>query len=93
MSEITETTGPPAPTTYSPDGHWWWNGSQWLPVPPAPGHVQLQSVTVMPRKTNHTFHLLMTVFTLGLWSPIWFLVALLNSFSRDRQRTTYYRTP
>ena len=23
---------PPPPGQYSPDGQWWWNGQQWLPV-------------------------------------------------------------
>lgn len=24
---------PTAPPQYSPDGRWWWDGSQWVPVP------------------------------------------------------------
>lgn len=34
------TTPPMAPPQYSPDGRWWWNGQQWVPVQqptPAPG--------------------------------------------------------
>ena len=23
---------PVAPPQYSPDGHWWWNGQEWVPV-------------------------------------------------------------
>lgn len=45
------------------------------------------TVTVSPRKTNHTFHLLMTIFTFGLWSPIWILMSLLNKASKDISRT------
>lgn len=26
--------GPPSTPTYSPDGKWWWSGTQWLPTPP-----------------------------------------------------------
>jgi hypothetical protein len=69
----------------SPDGRWWWDGQQWQPVTgrPAP----LESVTVTPHKTNHTFHLLMTVFTLGLWSPVWLVVWMINTLRKDTSKT------
>ena len=25
-----------APPQYSPDGRWWWNGQEWVPVPERP---------------------------------------------------------
>lgn len=45
------------------------------------------TVTVSPRKTNHLFHLFMTIFTFGLWSPVWILMSLLNKASKDISRT------
>lgn len=32
--------------------------------------------------TNHAFHLLMTVFTVGLWLPVWITVAIVNAVRR-----------
>jgi hypothetical protein len=32
--------------------------------------------------TSHTFHLLMTVFTLGLWAPVWLCVAIVHAARR-----------
>jgi hypothetical protein len=29
---------PPAPPQMSPDGLWWWNGQQWVPVHSPPSH-------------------------------------------------------
>jgi hypothetical protein len=26
------TAAPAAPPQYSPDGHWWWNGQEWVPA-------------------------------------------------------------
>jgi hypothetical protein len=57
-------------TIYSRDGEWWWDGVGWRPVPVPPVRVV--------RYTNHTFHLLMTIFTCGLWAPIWVIVAIAN---------------
>lgn len=52
--------------------------------PPYPhgGH----SVYEAPVNTNHTFHLLATVFTCGLWAPVWLIVWALNQ-SRKRKTT------
>lgn len=29
--------------------------------------------------TSHVFHLLMSIITLGLWIPVWILIAITNS--------------
>jgi hypothetical protein len=36
-----------------------------------------------PLTTNqHILHLLLTVFTLGLWAPVWFILAVRGNVSR-----------
>ena len=36
------------------------------------------------RKTNHVLHLLLTVFTCGLWAPIWIILAIVKpGWDRD----------
>ena len=54
----------------------WWDGSRWTEqFAPAPQ----QQVVVVPRRgTNHIFHLLMSLVTLGLWLPVWLIVAISN---------------
>lgn len=46
-------------------------------------------VTTVPVRTSHTFHLLMTVFTCGLWGVVWLAMILINKLSRDRHITHY----
>jgi hypothetical protein len=29
-------------------------------------------------RTNHTFHLIMTIVTLGFWAPVWAIVTIVN---------------
>lgn len=55
----------------------------WPPQQPQPTRI----VTSVPVQTSHTFHLIMTLVTCGLWLPVWALVAILNSFSRRRHVT------
>lgn len=33
---------------------------------------------LVPARTNHLLHLLLSLFTLGFWVPVWFIVALYN---------------
>ncbi|QBJ00223.1 hypothetical protein SEA_PHARAOH_34 [Mycobacterium phage Pharaoh] len=47
------------------------------PVPP----VQPQ---ILPVKTNHAMHLVLTVLSCGMWLPVWVIVAMVNS-SRTRK--------
>lgn len=44
-----------------------------LPPPPTPVPV------TVPKRTRHGFHMLMTVFTFGLWVPVWIICAILNA--------------
>ncbi|ABE67357.1 hypothetical protein PBI_CHE12_38 [Mycobacterium phage Che12] len=41
--------------------------------PPAP------QPTVLPVRTNHAMHLLLSVITCGMWLPVWIIVAMINS--------------
>lgn len=33
-----------APPQYSPDGRWWWNGQEWVPVPAKQGRSTVKIV-------------------------------------------------
>ena len=35
-------------------------------------------------KTSHVLHLLLSVFTLGIWVPVWITVALSNAIERGK---------
>lgn len=75
----------------------WWDGSEWTAhthnlvqqqrqQPEGFPHV---AVTVAPKHTNHTFHLLMTVFTCGLWGFVWLAMIVINGVSKDKSVTHY----
>src|SRR5262249_24450447 len=44
------------------------------------------AVMVSGNKPNHILHLLLKVFTIGLWAPIWAIVAI----TTDERRITVY---
>jgi hypothetical protein len=62
--------------------------------PPPPGSVPLQVTNLQPpaaqvivnqqggHQTSHTFHLLMTIITFGLWAPIWLAVTQATNRAR-----------
>lgn len=37
-----------------------------------------QATMHVQQKPNHVLHLLLTIFTVGIWLPIWFLVGLVQ---------------
>lgn len=91
------TTPPPAtPAGYypAPEGDClrYWDGAQWTPATqPLPkadakrARRAKQTVTYVPRKTNHTFHLVMTVLTGGIWGVcVWLPIGIINSMSREK---------
>lgn len=49
----------------------------------------MHRVTTMrvPRQTNHSLHLILTMISCGMWAPIWFCVWLFNALS-DREYST-----
>ncbi|QFG11549.1 hypothetical protein PBI_MAMINIAINA_36 [Mycobacterium phage Maminiaina] len=53
----------------------------YYPPPQQPAPVQ---PTVMPVRTNHAMHLLLSAITCGLWVPVWVIAAMINS-SRTRK--------
>ncbi len=48
------------------------------------------AVLVAGRKANHVLHLLLTVFTVGLWAVVWLIVALSSSEKRTTVRVDDY---
>ena len=44
---------------------------------------EFQAVLVMPQKTNHVTHLVVSFFTLGLWLPVWLVIALTRKNRRE----------
>lgn len=98
MRDMTSDPQPTPPGWYAVDAHTerWWDGVQWgpqarprvvrqAPAPVAHGRI----ITRSPIRTSHTFHLLMTVLTCGMWAPIWFLTTVLNKASREKSVTRY----
>jgi hypothetical protein len=48
------------------------------------------SVTRYRKSTSHTFHLLMTLITCGLWLPVWAIVSMWHAFGpRDKAVTQH----
>ena len=63
----------------------WWDGEKWTenfaPVASG-GHPQVVVTQVNgsgKKRVNHTLHLILTIFTFGLWAPVWIILALANS--------------
>jgi hypothetical protein len=68
-----------------------------LPAPyPQPMHIQAPapyvSVTKVRKDTSHTFHLLMTLFTCGMWGIfVWIPIIIWHKMGpRQKQRTRHY---
>lgn len=40
-------------------------------------------------RTNHILHLLLSVFTLGFWAPIWLIIALMNGHTNSNNIRSY----
>ncbi|AZS12004.1 hypothetical protein SEA_ZETZY_34 [Mycobacterium phage Zetzy] len=88
----------PAPGWY-PDpsgapGQRYFDGTEWTSHSQPPGHTP-QPVAVLPKKTNHALHLLLTIlsfplafFTFGIvwWLWVWIIVAISN---HNKTQTIY----
>lgn len=95
---------PPRPGWYTaPDGApylRWWAGDHWTPqtrpLPQAPTMVvspgPQRSVYKQRRHTSHTFHLLMTIFTGGIWGLfVWLPMTIWHAMGPRRKVVTRYR--
>ena len=49
---------------------------------------ETEAVLVKGSNTNHILHLLLAVFTVGLWIPVWIIVALTSGEQRKVVSTT-----
>ena len=84
MGGMNETTVPPGWYPVS-GGHGYWDGSRWTgSFIPAQLPPPMVVVARDPYATNHILHLLLTVFTLGLWAPVWLIVAVVNNNNRAK---------
>lgn len=52
-----------------------------------------QSVTRSKRDTNHTFHLILSFVTCGLWAPVWATVWAINMMVDKKAVTEHYSQP
>lgn len=69
----------------------WWDGQQWTDqLAPQPAGQPHMIVTKVPSHTSPTFHLLMTIFTLGLWLPVWALYGFIKSLTREKHVSKVY---
>ena len=46
--------------------------------------IELQKLRIQKHRTNHILHLLISIITAGLWVPIWFIISITNSISRNQ---------
>jgi hypothetical protein len=72
----------------------WWDGTAWgqqvRPVAQPPQRAPRKAVTYSPKRTSHTFHLIMTLLTAGLWGLfVWLPITVINSMRRERSVTRY----
>lgn len=75
----------------------YWDGQGWTqhvaPVatyqsqPAAPHYM----VTKTRKQTSHTFHLIMSILTCGVWAIfVWFPITIYNSMRHDKAKTRLY---
>lgn len=46
-----------------------------------------QMVTYSKKKTNHVLHLLLSIVTVGVWIPVWIVIAVVNSMRKEKSVT------
>lgn len=73
-------------------GQWYWNGKSWdwVRITTQP---MAQPMTVQVHKgvsgTEHMVHALLTLFTCGLWIPVWVIRAIVGGQSRTVNQQHY----
>lgn len=73
----------------------WWDGTRWTEqrrATPAqvayPAAMPHRMVTKAPKKTSHTFHLIMTIITGGIWGVVvWLPLTALHKFQHEKTVT------
>jgi len=84
---------PPGWYAYGDGTTRWWTGVSWVassilqdngPRPAASEPQPRMAFVVPPQRApmNHTFHLIMSLITLGLWLPVWALIAVLRAVTK-----------
>lgn len=76
----------------APDGQpylRYWDGAAWTehtaPLTQPIAQQPTQMVTRQPVKTSHTFHLIMSILTCGVWAVfVWLPIGVLNSMRREK---------
>jgi len=58
----------------------YWDGNAWTNhyAPKAAPGPQVVVINQARQGPNHVLHLLLTVFTAGLWLPVWIIIAIAN---------------
>jgi hypothetical protein len=81
-------------------GQRYWDGRQWTHHAPLPqpsiainNNVGTPAPVVFITGPNHALHLILTVFTCGLWLPIWLLIVAVAGHSRVRVAGQSSNTP
>lgn len=46
-----------------------------------------ESVSYVPRRTNHLLHLILTLATCGLWAFVWITITIINKAVPERHVT------
>jgi hypothetical protein len=68
---------------YSPDGQFWWNGQQWLPVPPRLDFVPIQST---PSSSLVNWKIIVTLLVVVLLAVVVAgVVTGVNSFNNENR--------
>jgi hypothetical protein len=62
------------------------NNYQHIPPPPPPPPPPYVIVQHARPNVNHTFHLVLTFMTLGMWFPIWMIIWLVDVIRRANAR-------
>lgn len=83
------------PDPNAPGVQRYWDGGQWTEHVAAQGAtttpVQVlptRMVTKSPKRTSHTFHLIMTVLTFGIWGlVVWLPLTILHKFQHEKSVT------
>lgn len=77
------------PDPRAPGVQRYWNGQAWTEsVAAQQQQTPMWAVTESKRHTSHTFHLLMTVLTFGMWGVfVWLPMTVINALRKEKSMT------